>query len=96
MSDYSSLSVSDSDSWSFDCRKGVVLCEWHGLGDVMLKRSGLLRAQSRAHAAGLLSARRTLASSAASKGRVLLLYSGGLDTSVILRWLREEGYEVSD
>ena len=33
-------------------------------------------------------------STASSKGRVLLLYSGGLDTSVILRWLREENYEV--
>jgi argininosuccinate synthase len=33
-------------------------------------------------------------SSDVSRGRVLLLYSGGLDTSVILRWLREEKYEV--
>ncbi|KAF9649198.1 putative argininosuccinate synthase, partial [Thelephora ganbajun] len=31
---------------------------------------------------------------AASKGRVLLAYSGGLDTSCILAWLIEEGYEV--
>jgi len=30
----------------------------------------------------------------ASKGRVLLAYSGGLDTSCILAWLIEEGYEV--
>ncbi|RIB18650.1 argininosuccinate synthase [Gigaspora rosea] len=30
----------------------------------------------------------------ASKGRVLLAYSGGLDTSCILVWLREQGYEV--
>ncbi|KAI9451942.1 putative argininosuccinate synthase [Lactarius psammicola] len=29
-----------------------------------------------------------------SKGRVLLAYSGGLDTSCILAWLIEEGYEV--
>ncbi|KAF2400756.1 argininosuccinate synthase [Trichodelitschia bisporula] len=29
-----------------------------------------------------------------SKGRVCLAYSGGLDTSCILRWLLEEGYEV--
>ncbi|KAJ1730256.1 argininosuccinate synthetase [Coemansia biformis] len=29
-----------------------------------------------------------------SKGRVLLAYSGGLDTSCILVWLIEEGYEV--
>ncbi|PVU91451.1 hypothetical protein BB561_004385 [Smittium simulii] len=28
------------------------------------------------------------------KGRVLLAYSGGLDTSCILRWLIEQGYEV--
>jgi len=28
------------------------------------------------------------------KGRVLLAYSGGLDTSVILLWLIEQGYEV--
>ncbi len=28
------------------------------------------------------------------KGKVILAYSGGLDTSVILRWLVEEGYEV--
>ncbi|KAI9728567.1 MAG: Adenylosuccinate synthetase [Cirrosporium novae-zelandiae] len=28
------------------------------------------------------------------KGRVCLAYSGGLDTSCILRWLLEEGYEV--
>lgn len=28
------------------------------------------------------------------KGKVVLAYSGGLDTSVILKWLLEEGYEV--
>ncbi|KAF9973582.1 argininosuccinate synthetase [Actinomortierella ambigua] len=31
---------------------------------------------------------------AGSKGRVLLAYSGGLDTSCILAWLIEQGYEV--
>ncbi|KAJ3073515.1 argininosuccinate synthetase [Quaeritorhiza haematococci] len=30
----------------------------------------------------------------ASKGKVLLAYSGGLDTSCILAWLIEKGYEV--
>lgn len=29
-----------------------------------------------------------------SKGKIVLAYSGGLDTSVILKWLLEEGYEV--
>ncbi|OMJ13351.1 Argininosuccinate synthase [Smittium culicis] len=29
-----------------------------------------------------------------TKGRVLLAYSGGLDTSCILKWLIQEGYEV--
>ena len=29
-----------------------------------------------------------------SKGTVVLAYSGGLDTSCILVWLIEEGYEV--
>ncbi|KAL1893955.1 argininosuccinate synthetase [Sporothrix stenoceras] len=29
-----------------------------------------------------------------SKGKVCLAYSGGLDTSCILKWLLEEGYEV--
>ncbi|NCC22436.1 MAG: argininosuccinate synthase [Alphaproteobacteria bacterium] len=29
-----------------------------------------------------------------SKDKVVLAYSGGLDTSVILKWLLEEGYEV--
>jgi len=29
-----------------------------------------------------------------SKGKVCLAYSGGLDTSIILAWLIEEGYEV--
>lgn len=29
-----------------------------------------------------------------SKGLVVLAYSGGLDTSCILVWLREQGYEV--
>ncbi|KAJ1978876.1 argininosuccinate synthetase [Dimargaris cristalligena] len=32
--------------------------------------------------------------SASIKGKVLLAYSGGLDTSCILAWLLEEGYEV--
>jgi argininosuccinate synthase len=32
--------------------------------------------------------------SASTKGRVLLAYSGGLDTSCILAWLIEQGYEV--
>jgi argininosuccinate synthase len=37
-----------------------------------------------------------MSSTAASekKGRVLLAYSGGLDTSCILIWLLEQGYEV--
>ncbi|MFW2368703.1 MAG: argininosuccinate synthase domain-containing protein, partial [Desulforhopalus sp.] len=29
-----------------------------------------------------------------TKEKVVLAYSGGLDTSVILKWLLEEGYEV--
>lgn len=29
-----------------------------------------------------------------SKGKVVLAYSGGLDTSVILKWLQDEGYVV--
>lgn len=29
-----------------------------------------------------------------SKGKVVLAYSGGLDTSVILKWLQDQGYEV--
>ena len=29
-----------------------------------------------------------------SKGKVILAYSGGLDTSIILKWMIEEGYEV--
>ncbi len=29
-----------------------------------------------------------------SKGKVVLAYSGGLDTSIILKWLLEEGYDV--
>jgi argininosuccinate synthase len=29
-----------------------------------------------------------------SKGKVLLAYSGGLDTSCILAWLIDQGYEV--
>lgn len=29
-----------------------------------------------------------------SKGKVVLAYSGGLDTSVILKWLQDNGYEV--
>lgn len=28
------------------------------------------------------------------KGKVLLAYSGGLDTSAILAWLIDEGYDV--
>jgi len=31
---------------------------------------------------------------AASKGKVVLAYSGGLDTSVICKWLDEQGWEV--
>ncbi|MCB1720249.1 MAG: argininosuccinate synthase [Alphaproteobacteria bacterium] len=30
----------------------------------------------------------------ANKGKIVLAYSGGLDTSVILKWFIEEGYEV--
>jgi hypothetical protein len=29
-----------------------------------------------------------------SKGTVVLAYSGGLDTSCVLMWLMDEGYEV--
>lgn len=29
-----------------------------------------------------------------SKGKVILAYSGGLDTSIILKWLQDEGYTV--
>ncbi len=31
---------------------------------------------------------------AANKGKIVLAYSGGLDTSIILKWFIEEGYEV--
>ncbi|KAG0312737.1 argininosuccinate synthetase [Linnemannia gamsii] len=34
------------------------------------------------------------ATATSTKGRVLLAYSGGLDTSCILAWLIEQGYEV--
>ena len=30
----------------------------------------------------------------ADKGKIVLAYSGGLDTTVILHWLAEQGYEV--
>jgi argininosuccinate synthase len=30
----------------------------------------------------------------AGRGKVCLAYSGGLDTSCILKWLLEQGYEV--
>ena len=30
----------------------------------------------------------------AKKGKIVLAYSGGLDTSVILKWLIEQDYEV--
>jgi argininosuccinate synthase len=33
-------------------------------------------------------------STAGSKGKVVLLYSGGLDTTTILLWLKEQGYDV--
>lgn len=29
-----------------------------------------------------------------SNGKVVLAYSGGLDTSIVLKWLQDEGYEV--
>jgi argininosuccinate synthase len=32
--------------------------------------------------------------SAAPKGKIVLAYSGGLDTSIILKWFIEQGYEV--
>ncbi len=33
-------------------------------------------------------------SGAGSKGKVVLAYSGGLDTSIILAWLIDQGYDV--
>jgi len=42
-----------------------------------------------------LSVTRGLATAApGSKGKLVLLYSGGLDTSTLLRWLLDEGYDV--
>jgi argininosuccinate synthase len=38
--------------------------------------------------------RRLSTAAAGSKGDVVLLYSGGLDTSTVLVWLREQGYGV--
>lgn len=35
-----------------------------------------------------------MSATTSTKGRVLLAYSGGLDTSCILAWLIEQGYEV--
>lgn len=37
---------------------------------------------------------KTGAAKPGSKGKVVLLYSGGLDTSTVLLWLREQGYDV--
>lgn len=44
--------------------------------------------------AAVCGARFSSSAQPSGRPRVLLLYSGGLDTSVILRWLVEEGYEV--
>jgi argininosuccinate synthase len=35
-----------------------------------------------------------MAASGTTKGRVVLAYSGGLDTTVILHWLAQQGYDV--
>ncbi|MDR1019258.1 MAG: argininosuccinate synthase [Synergistaceae bacterium] len=35
-----------------------------------------------------------MSGSAGNKGKVVLAYSGGLDTSVAIPWLKEQGYEV--
>ena len=35
-----------------------------------------------------------MATTSAKKEKCILLYSGGLDTSVIVHWLAEKGYEV--
>jgi hypothetical protein len=37
---------------------------------------------------------RALSAAPGSKGDVVLLYSGGLDTSTVLVWLKEQGYNV--
>ncbi|KAL2919142.1 argininosuccinate synthetase [Polyrhizophydium stewartii] len=44
--------------------------------------------------AGPTTSTATATTTAGAKGRVLLAYSGGLDTSCILAWLIEQGYEV--
>uniref|UniRef100_UPI00398E5A88 argininosuccinate synthase isoform X2 n=1 Tax=Pristiophorus japonicus TaxID=55135 RepID=UPI00398E5A88 len=46
------------------------------------------------HFAYLMSEAKVLFSMSQSKGTVVLAYSGGLDTSCILVWLKEQGYEV--
>ena len=54
-------------------------------------RAPLPRALLRAPAARSFSAP---AAAPGSKGDVVLLYSGGLDTSTVLVWLKEQGYNV--
>lgn len=34
------------------------------------------------------------ANTAAPKGKVVLAYSGGLDTSCLIPWLQDQGFEV--
>ena len=49
---------------------------------------------SRALRAPVTSSARCFSAAAGSKGDVVLLYSGGLDTSTVLVWLKEQGYNV--
>jgi len=57
----------------------------------------MLRALSRFSSASRSIAptfRRALSAAPGSKGDVVLLYSGGLDTSTVLVWLKEQGFNV--
>uniref|UniRef100_UPI00398F501D argininosuccinate synthase isoform X1 n=2 Tax=Pristiophorus japonicus TaxID=55135 RepID=UPI00398F501D len=53
-----------------------------------------MRSYHGCHFAYLMSEAKVLFSMSQSKGTVVLAYSGGLDTSCILVWLKEQGYEV--
>ena len=57
----------------------------------MFPFSGVLRKG----ASTLMSKKLAKTAKAPAKGeKVILLYSGGLDTSVIVRWLADQGYRV--
>lgn len=76
---------------SENTKRGAIFVEFSAYFDHTLKELGTIH---NSHSSFIIYSQIQVSNMSESKPKVVLAYSGGLDTSVILKWLCEKGYDV--